>query len=51
MKIELTQSPVVFCENPHGYLLGDKRMSGITSLIHQVLQLGFTPRPASLSKM
>ncbi len=50
MKIELTQSPVVFCENPHGYLLGDKRMSGITSLIHQVLQLGVYPEASEFVK-
>ncbi|MCF0219359.1 MAG: PD-(D/E)XK nuclease family protein [Muribaculaceae bacterium] len=42
-RIELTQSPVVFSEYPHGYRLGEKRMSGITSLIHQVLQLGVYP--------
>lgn len=48
MKIALTQSPVVFCENPHGYRLGAKRMSGITSLIHQVLQLGVYPEASEI---
>lgn len=41
--IQLTQSPVNFSENPHGYRLGDKRLSGITSLIHEILQLGVYP--------
>lgn len=41
--IQLTQSPVVFSENPHGYRLGEKRLSGITSLIHEILQLGVYP--------
>lgn len=50
MKIALTQSPVVFSENPHGYRLGDKRMSGITSLIHQVLQLGVYPEASEFVK-
>lgn len=50
MKIELTQSPVVFSENPHGYRLGDKRMSGITSLIHQVLDLGNYPEASEFVK-
>lgn len=41
--IQLVQSPVIFSENPHGYRLGDKRLSGITSLIHEILQLGVYP--------
>lgn len=50
MEIALAQSPVVFSENPHGYRLGDKRMSGITSLIHQVLQLGIYPEASEFVK-
>lgn len=38
--IKLRQSKVVFSENPHGYRLGDARLSGITGLIHNILQLG-----------
>lgn len=40
-KIELTTSPVVFSESPHEYRLGDKKLSGITSLIKHVLGLGY----------
>lgn len=43
IKPKLTQSSVVFSENPHGYRLGDRVLSGITSLIHDVLQLGVYP--------
>lgn len=50
MSIALYQSPVVFSETPHGYMLGDKRMSGITSLIHQVLQLGVYPEASEYVK-
>ncbi|MCM1093741.1 MAG: PD-(D/E)XK nuclease family protein [Lachnospiraceae bacterium] len=50
MRIALTQSPVVFSENPHGYRLGDKMMSGITSLIHEVLQLGIYPEASDFVK-
>lgn len=43
MKIRLEKSPVEFSEHPHGYHLGGKRLSGITSLIRQVLGLGVYP--------
>ena len=42
-KIELPVSPVVFEENPHGYWLEGKRLSGITGLIHAILDLGVYP--------
>lgn len=48
--VQLTQSPVVFSENPHGYRLGDKRLSGITSLIHEILQLGVYPDASEFVK-
>lgn len=40
MTIELPKSPVVFDEASHTYRLGEKVLSGITSLIHDVLRLG-----------
>ena len=42
-KLELPKSPVVFEENPHGYRLGTKRLSGVTGLIHAILNLGVYP--------
>lgn len=48
--VQLTQSPVIFSENPHGYRLGDKRLSGITSLIHEILQLGVYPDASEFVK-
>lgn len=42
-KSDLKQSEVVFNEETHTYLRGEQRLSGITSLIHQVLQLGVYP--------
>lgn len=41
--MKLYKSPVAFRERPHGYHLGEKRLSGITSLIHEVLRLGVYP--------
>ena len=40
---DLKQSAVVFDEATHTYRRGDERLSGITSLIHDVLQLGVYP--------
>ncbi len=40
---DLPKSPVVFDEITHTYRLGDKMLSGITSLIHDVLHLGVYP--------
>ena len=42
-KSDLKQSVVVFDEETHRYHRGEQRLSGITSLIHQVLQLGVYP--------
>lgn len=41
--IEFKKSPVVFDEESHSYHLGDKRLLGITGLIHSVLGLGVYP--------
>ena len=38
--IQLRQSAVVFNEECHSYYLGEKRLVGITGLIHQMLKLG-----------
>lgn len=43
MSIELIKSPVEFNEELHRYALGDKRLMGITGLIHSVLELGVYP--------
>ena len=40
---ELKQSAVVFDEATHTYRRGDEALSGITGLIHDVLQLGVYP--------
>lgn len=40
---DLKQSEVVFNETTHTYLRGDEPLSGITGLIHSVLQLGVYP--------
>lgn len=40
---DLKKSAVVFNEEAHTYLRGDEKLSGITSLIHSVLQLGVYP--------
>lgn len=40
MSIELIKSPVEVNEELHRYTLGDKRLMGITGLIHSVLELG-----------
>lgn len=40
---DLKQSEVVFNEEAHTYLRVDEKLSGITSLIHSVLQLGVYP--------
>lgn len=42
-KAELKQSAVVFDEATHTYRLCDAELSGITGLIHSVLQLGVYP--------
>lgn len=40
---EFKQSPVVFDEDSHTYTLGEKRLLGITGLIHSILGLGVYP--------
>ncbi len=40
---DLKQSAVVFNEDAHTYRRGDEELSGITGLIHSVLQLGVYP--------
>ncbi len=40
---QLKQSPVIFNEEQHSYYLGEKRLLGITGLIHSVLGLGVYP--------
>ncbi len=41
--IRFKQSPVVFDEDCHTYHLGEKRLLGITGLIHSILGLGVYP--------
>lgn len=41
--INFKQSPVIFNESEHSYYLGEKRLLGITGLIHSVLGLGVYP--------
>ena len=49
-KADLKQSEVVFYEEAHTYLRGEQRLSGITSLIHSVLQLGVYPDASDFVK-
>lgn len=41
--IPFKQSPVIFDEGAHRYRLGEKRLLGITGLIHSILGLGVYP--------
>ncbi len=41
--MKFKQSPVVFNEEEHSYYLGEKRLLGITGLIHSILGLGVYP--------
>lgn len=41
--MEFKKSPVVFDEESHSYHLGEKRLLGITGLIHSILGLGVYP--------
>lgn len=41
--MEFKKSPVAFDEESHTYMLGDKRLLGITGLIHSILGLGVYP--------
>ena len=47
---DLIESPVRFDEASHTYTLEDKRLSGITSLIHQILGLGIYPEADGYTK-
>lgn len=48
--IKLIKSSVEFNEELHRYTLGDKRMMGITGLIHSVLELGVYPDASDFVK-
>ena len=48
--IELKQSPVIFDEDSHSYHLGEKRLLGITGLIHSILGLGVYPDASDYTK-
>ena len=48
--IEFKQSPVIFDEDSHTYYLGEKRLLGITGLIHSVLGLGVYPDASDYTK-
>jgi len=50
MKYPMTKSEVVFSEDAHTYLRGETRLSGITSLIHDVLLLGVYPDASEFVK-
>lgn len=50
MSIKLIKSPVEFDEGLHRYALGDKRLMGITGLIHSVLELGVYPDASDFVK-
>lgn len=41
--MQFKQSPVLFNEEDHTYMLGDKKLLGITGLIHSILGLGVYP--------
>ena len=48
--MQFKQSPVVFDESAHTYHLGEKRLLGITGLIHQILGLGVYPEADDYTK-
>lgn len=48
--LELKKSEVVFHEEGHFYELNGRRLSGITSLIHEVLHLGIYPDASDFVK-
>lgn len=49
-RADLKQSAVVFDEATHTYRRGEQELSGITSLIHSVLQLGVYPEASDYVK-
>lgn len=48
--MKFKQSPVVFNEDKHSYHLGEKRLLGITGLIHSILGLGVYPDARDYTK-
>lgn len=48
--IQFKQSPVIFDEDSHSYQLGEKRLLGITGLIHSILGLGVYPEADDYTK-
>lgn len=48
--MEFKKSPVVFDEERHTYHLGEKRLLGITGLIHSILGLGVYPDAKDYTK-
>ena len=48
--MDFKQSPVIFNEEQHTYCLGEKRLLGITGLIHSILGLGVYPDAGDYTK-
>jgi len=48
--MDFKQSPVKFNEEQHSYYLGEKRLLGITGLIHSILGLGVYPGASDYTK-
>lgn len=48
--MEFKHSPVIFDEESHSYYLGEKRLLGITGLIHSILGLGVYPDAGEYTK-
>lgn len=48
--MDFKQSPVIFNEEQHSYYLGEKRLLGITGLIHSILGLGVYPGASDYTK-
>lgn len=48
--MKFKHSPVIFDEESHSYYLGEKRLLGITGLIHSILGLGVYPEAGEYTK-
>ena len=48
--MKFKKSPVIFDEESHSYYLGEKRLLGITGLIHSILALGVYPEASNYTK-
>ena len=48
--MKFKHSPVIFDEESHSYYLGEKRLLGITGLIHSILGLGVYPDAGEYTK-